>query len=78
MGHSFDLDHVRRSAAGMIATFGGEAAKICQEQIDKMRRRGDVAGERIWREVLEHIQSGRVTRLEAGDNLDPMPGNAGV
>lgn len=49
-------EQVRRSAAGMIAAFGGDADRICQDQIDKMRRRGDEVGERLWRNVLEQLR----------------------
>jgi hypothetical protein len=51
------VEHVRRSAAGMIAAYGGQAGQICQQQIDKMRRRKDTAGERLWSNVLDHIRS---------------------
>jgi hypothetical protein len=51
-------DRVQRSAAGMIAVYGADAVKVCQDQIDKMRRRNDVAGEALWRNVLERIRSG--------------------
>ena len=50
-----NMDHVRRSADGMIAAYGGAATQICQQQIDKMRRRNDLAGERLWRTVLDRI-----------------------
>jgi hypothetical protein len=65
MGRFFEVspEHVQRSAAGMIAAHGSQAGNVCQAQIDKMRRRNDAAGERLWCSVLEHIQSGNVTRL---------------
>jgi hypothetical protein len=58
MDQSIELnaDHVRRSADGMIAAYGVQAGAICQQQIDKMRRRNDAAGERLWRDVLESIR----------------------
>lgn len=40
----------------MIAAYGVQAGAICQQQIDKMRRRNDAAGERLWRDVLESIR----------------------
>jgi hypothetical protein len=52
-------EHVRRSADGMIAAYGGEAGRICEHQIEKMRRRKDAAGERLWQDVLEQIRRAR-------------------
>jgi hypothetical protein len=49
-------EHVRRSADGMIAAYGGQAGQICQQQIEKMRRRKDAAGERLWCNVLEQLR----------------------
>ena len=54
-----DNEHVQRSATGMIATYGGEASRICEHQIEKMRRRKDAAGERLWQDVLDHIRQAR-------------------
>ena len=61
MDQSFDLssEHVRLSAAGMVAAHGGDARRICQGQIDKMRRRKDAVGERLWRTVLEQLPAVR-------------------
>lgn len=49
-------EHVQRSAAGMIAAYGGEADRICEQQIAKMRRRKDAPGERLWLDVLARIR----------------------
>jgi hypothetical protein len=49
-------EHVRRSADGLIAAYGGQAGQICEQQIEKMRRRNDAAGERLWRTVLEQLR----------------------
>ena len=49
-------EHVRRSADGMIAAYGVQAGQICQKQVDKMRRRNDAAGERLWLTVLDQIR----------------------
>jgi hypothetical protein len=51
-----NAEHVRRSADGLIAAYGGQAGAICQQQIDKMRRRNDAAGERLWRNVQELLR----------------------
>ena len=61
MDQSLDLslEHVRLSVAGMVAAHGRDAERICRAQIEKMRRRKDVAGERLWRTVLEQLASSR-------------------
>jgi hypothetical protein len=57
MDQPFEMsqEHVRRTAAGMVAVHGREAERICQGQIDKMRRRKDAVGQRLWENVLAQL-----------------------
>jgi hypothetical protein len=48
---------IERSAAGMIAAFGGDAAQECQAVLDRMEQARDSAGEAVWRRIFLVVQA---------------------
>ena len=46
---------ISRSAAGMIAAFGRQAAPECRTIIERMRQVPDSGGEAVWRRILAAV-----------------------